>query len=410
MKFKLTSMEKRWILYDVGNSAFTLLVSTIMPIYFNALAESGGLSNVDYLAYWGYATSAATVLVAILGPILGTASDHQGWKKKIFLGALLFGVVGCVFLGILHSWMWFLLLFILSKTAYSLSLVIYDSMLTDVTLPQRMDQVSAHGYAWGYIGSCLPFLACLGLILFQEKLGIGVDLSMALAFFIIALWWLVFSLPLLRHYRQIHAMPLKQRPLSGTLHRLKHIFVELRQQKKVLLFLLAFFFYIDGVYTIIDMATVYGTALGLDTTGLLLALLLTQIVAFPAALVFGKLSQKYAPGKLIYFCIVAYFCIALYGMGMYTQYQFWILAVCVGLFQGAIQSLSRSYYAKIIPSERSGEYFGIYDICGKGASFLGTTMVSMISQLTGNINLGVGALSVMFFIGFLIFARMDRLN
>ena len=192
------------------------------------------------------------------------------------------------------------------------------------------------------------------------------------------------------------------------MQRLGQIVSELRKDKKVLFFLAAFFFYIDGVYTIIDMATAYGTALGLDTTGLLLALLLTQIVAFPAALLFGRISRKVSASKLILVCIFAYFLIALYGIGLHRQYQFWILAVCVGCFQGAVQSMSRSYYAKIIPAEKSGEYFGIYDICGKGASFMGTILVSAVSQITGSVNLGVGALSVMFLAGFFLFLKADK--
>lgn len=355
MKFKLKPIEKKWILYDIGNSAFALLISTIIPIYFNYLAGDAGISEVNYLAYWGYATSAATVIVAVLGPLLGTVSDVAGRKKKIFMIALLAGAFGCVFLGFMQSWIWFLLLFVFAKSAYSLSLVIYDSMLTDITSEERMDEVSAQGYAWGYIGSCVPFICSLLLVLFYDKVGISMQTAMGISFF-----------------------------------------------------LAAFFFYIDGVYTIIDMATAYGTALGLDTTGLLLALLLIQIVAFPAALLFGKISRKVSASRLILVCISAYFLIALYGIGLHRQYQFWILAVCVGCFQGAVQSMSRSYYAKIIPAEKSGEYFGIYDICGKGASFMGTILVSAVSQITGSVNLGVGALSVMFLAGFFLFLKADK--
>lgn len=410
MKFKLNALEKKWILYDVGNSAFTLLVSTILPIYFNALAESAGLSDVSYLAYWGYAVSASTILVALLGPTIGTFSDLRGWKKPIFLISLLIGAVGCVLLGILQSWLWFLLLFILAKSAYSLSLVLYDSMLIDVTTEDRMDQVSSHGYAWGYIGSCIPFVLCLALVLCYDAIGLSMGLAMGLAFALIAIWWVLLSLPLLKSYRQNHYVESCEKPIRSSFGRLASVLRELRQQKKVLFFLLAFFCFIDGVYTVIDMATAYGTALGLDTTGLLLALLVTQIVAFPAALFFGRLSRRFSSAKLMLVCIAAYFCISLYAIGMVHQYQFWILAVCVGIFQGAIQSLSRSYYAKIIPPNRSGEYFGLYDICGKGASFLGTMLVSLVSQLTGQINLGIGVLSIMFLAGFLLFWKTEKIS
>ncbi len=410
MKFKLTSLEKKWVLYDVGNSAFTLLVSTIMPIYFNYLAGKEGISDVDYLAYWGYAVSLSTILVAVLGPTLGTASDIRGWKKKIFLGSLLVGALGCVALGFMRSWIWFLLLFVIAKSAYSVSLVIYDSMLSDVTTMERSDHVSAHGYAWGYIGSCIPFLLSLALVLGYETLGISMELAMGIAFLLVAVWWVAMTAPLYAAYRQKHYQNKSDHPVRACAGRLKGVFLELGKNRKVLFFLIAFFFYIDGVYTIIDMATAYGTALGLDTTGLLLALLLTQIVAFPAALLFGRLSSKVAAQKLILVSIAAYFLIALYGIGLSSQYQFWILAVCVGIFQGTIQSMSRSYYARIIPPEKSGEYFGIYDICGKGASFMGTMLVSWVSQLTGSVNWGVGALSIMFLLGFFFFLKAHGTN
>ena len=410
MKFKLNSMEKKWILYDVGNSAFTLLVSTIMPIYFNYLADQAGISEVNYLAYWGYAVSIATIIVAVLGPIVGTASDTKGRRKKIFLAALLIGAIGCVFLGFSQSWIWFLLLFVIAKSAYSLSLVVYDSMLPDVTSEDRADEVSAQGYAWGYIGSCIPFILSLVLVLFYDKIGLTMKAAMGLAFLLVAIWWIMMSLPLLRHYEQTHYQATgSANNLAASFKRLGGIFSELKKNKKILFFLIAFFFYIDGVYTIIDMATAYGTALGLDSTGLLLALLVTQIVAFPAALIFGKLSRKVNSSNLITVCIGAYFLIAMYGIILKEQYQFWLLAIAVGMFQGAVQSLSRSYFVKIIPANKSGEYFGIYDICGKGASFAGTMVVSMISQITGSVNLGVGALSIMFLIGIFFFRKADRI-
>lgn len=410
MTSKTTSLEKKWIMYDIGNSAFTLLVSTIMPIYFNFLADSAHISETNYLAFWGYATSIATIITAILGPILGTASDFKGWKKKLFMVALLIGALGCILLGFTSSWLWFLCLFVIAKSAYSLSLVFYDSMLIDITTPERMDNVSAKGYAWGYIGSCIPFIASLALVLFYEQLSLTMETAMSICFLLIALWWLLLSVPLILGYHQTYYLEKENHYVKASFVRLKNIFIELKNNPKVLFFLIAFFFYIDGVYTIIDMATAYGTALGLDTTGLLLALLLTQIVAFPAALIFGKLSSSIENTKLIKICIFAYFLIALYGITLQQQYQFWILAVGVGIFQGAIQSLSRSYYAKIIPANRSGEYFGLYDICGKGASFMGTTLVSLISQVTGMMNIGVGSLAIMFFIGFVFFKKTEKLH
>lgn len=410
MKFKLTSLEKKWVLYDVGNSAFTMMVSTIFPIYFNYLAGNAGISDVDYLAYWGYATSVCTLLVALLGPTLGAVADTKNFKKIIFSIAMGAGVFGCILLGFLSSWIWFLGVFVIAKTGYSASLVFYDAMLTDVTEPERMDTVSSHGYAWGYIGSCIPFVACLGIVLGAEPLGISMQTSMILAFIITALWWLCSSLPLLKSYRQKYFSEPEGHVVRDSFKRLGHTFVELTKEKHIFVFLLAFFFYIDGVYTVIDMATAYGQALGLDSTGLLLALLVTQIVAFPSVLIFSRVIKKVNPEKIITVCIAAYFCIAVYAYWLDTQFDFWLLAILVGMFQGTIQALSRSYFAKIIPAEKSGEFFGIYDICGKGASVIGTALVSFLSQMTGSINIGVSALSVMFLIGLVLFRYSAKLN
>ena len=398
------------MLYDVGNSAFTMMVATIFPIYFNYLAGNAGISDVDYLAYWGYATSICTLLVAILGPTLGAIADTKNFKKTIFCIAMGVGVFGCLLLGFLSSWIWFLGVFVLAKTGYSASLVFYDAMLTDVTEPDRMDTVSSHGYAWGYIGSCIPFIACLGIVLGAGSLGIGMQTSMILAFIITALWWLFSSVPLLRSYQQKYFSEAGEHVVRNSFKRLGRTFVELTREKHIFVFLMAFFFYIDGVYTVIDMATAYGQALGLDSTGLLLALLVTQIVAFPAVLIFSRLTKRVPPERIITICIAAYFCIAVYAYWLDSQLDFWTLAVLVGMFQGTIQALSRSYFAKIIPAEKSGEFFGIYDICGKGASVIGTALVSFLSQVTGRMNIGVSALSVMFLVGLVLFRAAARMN
>ena len=402
---KLNGKEKRWILYDVGNSAFVLLVATIIPIYFNYLAGKAGLSDVDYLAYWGYAASICTVIVAILGPILGTIADTKGYKKPIFMISILIGTIACSVLGLMVQWMAFLIVFLIAKVGFSASLIFYDSMLSDITDEERMDYVSSQGYAWGYIGSCVPFVLCLVIVLGSDPLGIRMETAMGIAFVLVAVWWLLMSLPLLKNYEQKYYVEKKPHAIAQSFKRLGETFKNMKEEKQVFMFLLAFFFYIDGVYTIIDMATAYGSALGLDSTGLLLALLVTQIVAFPCAIIFGNLSYRIRTEKLITVCIFAYLGIAIFAVFLKTQLQFWILAILVGMFQGGIQALSRSYFTKIIPEEHSGEYFGLMDICGKGASFVGTTIVSIVSQLTGNISMGVGMIAILFCIGIVIFLK-----
>ena len=421
-KFKLTKLEKSWILYDVGNSAFTLLVSTLLPIYFNALADSAGLNEELYLSYWGYAGSISTILVAILGPILGTMSDRKGYKKPLFLIMVALGVISCAAMGLAKGWLIFLAIFIFAKVGFNGSLVFYDSMLPEITTEERIDDVSTQGYAWGYIGSVIPFVLCLALVLGGGYIGIDQTTAIVLSLIITAIWWAVFTVPLTRRYKQIAFVDRGEHPVDDTFRQLGETFMKAREQKHIFVYLLAFFFFINGVYTIIDMATAYGTDLGLDTTGLLLALLLTQIVAFPCAILFGKLSAKHDSAKLMKICIVCYTCITLFAVFLVSQWQFWVLATLVGMFQGAIQALSRSYLGKIVPAEQSGEFYGLMDICGKGASFFGMALVGFINQITAgievnvfglklqNANLAVSVLVILFVVGYLLFCKADQLN
>lgn len=406
-KFRLTPLERSWMLYDVGNSAFILLVSTLIPIYFNALAESAGITSSQYLAYWGYAGSAATLIVAFIGPICGTLADQKGFKKPLFCICVSLGVVGCCLLGGVKTWLAFLVVFVIARVGYNASLVFYDAMLPEVATAERMDNVSSYGYAFGYIGSVIPFIVCLVMALNPDWFG-GMGTAMLCSFLVTAAWWALMTAPLLRRYKQTAYVERMGNPVATMFRQLGKTFRNVRGQKHIFLYLLAFFFFIDGVYTIIDMATAYGTALGLDTTGLLLALLVTQFVAFPFAILFGRLAGRYNTGLLIKICIAAYTGITVFAVFLASQWQFWVLAVLVGMFQGGIQALSRSYMGKIIPAEQSGEYYGLMDICGKGASFVGTTLVAVVSQVTGNESIAVGALVIIFAIGFLLFCKADK--
>lgn len=404
---KFTDLEKKWILYDGGNSAFTLLASTIIPIYFNLISESAGVLPHDYLAYWGYAASISTAIVAVLGPVLGIFSDAEGRKKRVFIAVLAVGLVFFAALGLANSYLIFIAMYIIARCAYQLSLVIYDSMLVDVSKPENMDRVSSHGYAWGYILSCIPFAASIAIVMFGDNTGLSKSAGLKLTFVINALWWLLLSLPIVFSYKQLNCRQSGQ-TAENPFSELGKTFMKIKDDKKVMYFLAAFFFYIDGVYTIIDMAVAYGSSLGLDSVKLLLALLLTQVVAFPSAIIIGKLASKFKAQLLLKICIAAYFFITLFATGLDSIWKFWVLAVAVGLFQGGIQALSRSYYSRIIPSERSGEYFGIYDICGKGAAFLGTFLMSLISQITKNQSLGILVLPVMLAVGMVFFIKAER--
>lgn len=414
---KLTSREKNWILYDVANSAYVLFACTLLPIFFNSLAKNAGISDTDYLAYFSAAGAIATVISMFAGPFVGARADLKDKKKPIFFIIVALASILCAVCGFAYQWLVFLIVFVVGKVVFNVSLVIYDSMLGDVTTEERLDDVSSRGYAWGYIGSCIPFIICLVLYVLASYniLPISDMVAMSIGFILTAIWWFVMSLPLVKSYKQENYISeAESKQNRNIFSQLSSSIMEAAKDKKVLWFLIAFFFYIDGVYTIIDLATAYGTSLGLDTVGLLVALLVTQFVAFPSAIVIGKLSKKYPVEKLIMACIIAYFCIGVFAV--FLQYpwdlgfvvltpivKFWILAVCVGLFQGGIQALSRSYFTKIIPAEKSGELFGLYDVFGKGATFLGSGLVSVVTKLTGHQNIGIAALTSFFIIGLIFF-------
>lgn len=408
MKQKLTKLEKYWVLYDVGNSAFTLLVSTIIPIYFKNMAQNMGVSASDSTAYLSYAISISTIIVAILGPILGAVADNKNHKKPLFTFFMMIGVLGCAALSIPKTWLMFLIIFVIAKVGFSGSLIFYDSMMVDVTTDERMDEVSSHGYAWGYIGSCVPFVISLMLVLGGDKVGISTPAAMTAAFFLNAAWWGLVTIPLLKNYEQKYYVENQGSVVKESFARLGRSVAELKDNKKVALFLLAFFFYIDGVYTIIEMATSYGKDVGISDANLLMALLLTQVVAFPCAILFGKMTQKFETGKLISVCIIAYFAVAVYALQLDAAWKFWMMATFAGVFQGAIQALSRSYYAKIIPKEKSSEYFGIFDIFGKGASFMGTMLMGISTQIFDTSKAGVVVIAAMFVVGFVFFQVQRR--
>ena len=421
-KFKLTPLEKSWIGYDIANSAFILLVSTIIPIYFESLCTGGGLSNAEYLSTWSFVGSIATLIVAFVGPVCGTMADRKGFKKPIFLLSLAMGALGCAALGLAWSWLSFAVIFVVAKVGYNSANVFYDAMLPEITTEERMDDVSSRGYAYGYIGSVIPFVLCLAVVLGNGVIGISMTAAMTIAFLLTAAWWVGLTVPLLKRYKQVAFVEAKGNPIAQAFGQLWKTFQEAKHHKHILLYLLSFFFFIDGVYTIIEMATAYGTSLGLDSTGLLLALLWTQIVAFPFAILFGRLAARHDTGKLIKICILAYTGITLFAVFLMSQWQFWLLATLVGMFQGGIQALSRSYLGKIVPAEQSGEYYGLMDICGKGASFLGLMLVGTVSSLAEGVtfrvfglelqsqSLAVGSLVVIFAIGYVLFSKADQLN
>ncbi len=408
---RFTRTEKSWIMYDWANSVYaTNILAAIFPLYFASVCQKAGADN---LVLWSYGTSVSTFVVAVLAPVLGALGDHKGHKKKLFTAFMLIGVVFTLSNAFVTDYRLLLVGYVLSHIGFSGSCLFYDSFLTDVTTPERMDRVSSWGYAMGYIGgSTIPFLISIVLLVVM-----GQDNPVAFKAVIIltSVWWLVFSIPTLLNVKQVHYVESTKGLVRSSLSNLWKTAREIFSQKKILLFIVAYFFYIDGVGTIISISTSYGSKLGLDMVGMILALLVTQVVAVPFSILFGKLAGKVGSINILCFAVGVYFFICVVGffMGFNIEQHpgdngaltlslvlFWCMAFLVGTVQGGIQAISRSYFGKLIPASRSNEYFGFFDIFGKFAAVIGPMLVAGFTQLTGRDSIGVVSLALLFLLGF----------
>lgn len=412
-KGRFTKTEKSWIMYDWANSVYaTNILAAIFPLYFAAVCRSNGADN---LVLWSYGTSAATFIVALLAPILGALGDHKGHKKKLFAGFMLVGVAFTLINAFTDDYRMLLVGYVVSHIGFSGSCLFYDSFLTDVTTPERMDKVSSWGYAMGYIGgSTIPFLLSIVILV---VMGMDNPLAFKLVIVLTSAWWLIFSIPALKNVKQVHYIEPQKNLVRSTFSNLWRTAKEIFSQKSIFLFLVAYFFYIDGVNTVISISTSYGSKLGLDTVSMILALLVTQVVAVPFSILFGKLAGKVGSVNVLCGAVVVYFVICIVGffMGFNIEQHpgdesavtlslvlFWCMAFLVGTVQGGIQAISRSYFGKLIPAARSNEYFGFFDIFGKFAAVIGPMLVAAFTQLTGRDSIGVFSLSLLFLVGFII--------
>jgi len=405
---KMTRAEWSWVLYDVGNSAFVLvMVTAIMPIFFKDYASAGIPAAVS-TANWGFANSAASLLLAILAPILGAMADYRGKKKWYLLTFLVVGLVFTFGLSLVGKGQWLLclVLFVLARVGWAGANIFYDAFIVDVTSCEKMDVISARGYAFGYIGSVVPFLAVIGLILGAGMADGLPPAATKIGFVIVAGWWLIFSLPLMKNVHQRFGIPASAAPVRDTAVRLLATIREIQGRRSLFLFLAAYFFYIDGVGTIISMSTAYGVDLGFGITLLIAVLLFIQIVAFPFALLFGRLARRFSTRTMLLAGIGVYCLATLIGFLLPSvDHQtvkiglFWGIAFLVASSMGGIQALSRSYFARLIPAEKSAEFFGFYNIFGKFAAITGPFLMGLVSRLTGDSRWGVLSILLLFIAG-----------
>ena len=393
-----TREEISWMMYDWANSAHSVVVVTILPVFFNQIATARGMTA------WGYATSAAMLIVALLAPVLGAFGDFRGYRKKLFFGFMLLGALSCAALAATPLMdlstqaqmekvgMVILVLYIVSTIGFAGANLYYDSFLNDVTTEERMDKVSTMGYGLGYIGgSTIPLLIFLLMV---GLFGVDMMVSMSFAFGLTAVWWFVFSLPLLKNVQQKSWVEKDPHPVRHSLRKLAGTAREIYRNKAMFVYLVAYFFYIDGVNTIIHMSTSYGDTLGLDTTKMLLALLLVQVLGLPFCLLYIKLADRFGARAMVGVGIGIYCFITVFAFFLRSEWQFWVLALLVATSQGGIQALSRSMFGKIIPDKaRSGEFFGFYDIFGKFSAIIGPSLVGLTSTVAYNVIAARGAVT-----------------
>jgi len=399
---------RAWCLYDWANSAFACSVmAALYPPFFRGIAEADGLLPAAATARWGLVTALALLLVALSGPLLGAVADARAWRKRLLTVCMLVGAAATAAFALLPptGWPWAAVAFVTANVGFSLSILFYESLLPSVAPPGQTDQVSARGYAWGYLGGGLLLVVHALLVTTPSRFGLsGVSEALRWCFVSVAAWWLMFALPLLRW---VPEPPREPGPALGGVARLRRTWSEVRQHRPLLIFLLAYWIYNDGIGTIIKMATAYGGELGIGTAHMIQALVLTQFVAWPCSLLFGRLAARYGPRTMLTAGLGVYAGICVLGYFMTSAWQFFVLAGLVGTVQGGCQGLSRSFFARMVPQGRSAEFFGFYSTSGRLAGVAGPLVFAAVSHGLGDSRLGILVLIVFFVVGAALLRLVD---
>ena len=394
-----------WALYDWANSVFaTTVIAGFFPVFFKQY-WSAGTDAVTSTAQLGFANSIGSAFILIAAPILGAIADGGASRKKYlgFFTALgIAASAGLWFVGE-GDWSTAATVYVLASVGFSGAIVFYDALIVSVSPPDRYDEVSAFGFSLGYIGGGLLFAVNVAMTLSPATFGLsGPAEAVRLSFLTVAAWWLVFSIPLFRHVPEPPGTDGTGSATEAGLRSLAKTLREYRAHRMAGLFLLAYFFYIDGVHTIIRMAVDYGLSLGFPSDSLIVALLIVQFVGFPAALVFGLVAARVGPKPALYFGVAVYVAVTVWAYFMTTVAEFYVLAVVVGLVQGGVQAISRSLYARFVPAEHSGEFFGFFNMIGRFAAIIGPSLVAVTGLLTGSSRLGILSVIVVLVIGMVL--------
>jgi UMF1 family MFS transporter len=402
-----------WAFYDWANSAFaTTVLAGFFPLFFKQFWSTQN-SLTESTFQLGVGNALASLVIVMLAPLLGAIADAGNLKKRLLIIFSLLGIsmtLGLYFVE-QNSWLLAIIFFVLSSIGFSGSILFNDALLINVTEEKNYDRVSAFGYAMGYLGGGILFAVNVTMVIKPEWFGFSsVNDAVRFCFITVSIWWLVFSIPLwlFVHEDKIREKHSTAQTVYSGIAQLIKTFKKIKEFKTVVLFLLAYWLYIDGVDTIVRMAVDYGLAIGLDGSDLLLALLLTQFIGFPAALGFGYMGERIGAKPAILFAIVVYLGVTIFAYRMKTVEEFYALAIVIGLVQGGIQSLSRSLYARIIPKSQSAEFFGFYNMLGKFAAVLGPLIIGIIAAMSGSSRLAMLSVSLLFISGGILLYFVDE--
>ena len=397
-----------WCMYDWANSAFaTTVMAAILPVYYSKVAGASLPGNTATI-YWGYTTAIALLITAFIAPIMGALADFSNTKKRFLMIFASIGIVFTTLLYLITTGDWFIasLFFIFGNVGFATSEVFYNSMLPSVAKPEDIDRVSTRGYALGYLGGGILLAINVAMLnLIDDK-----EFASRLCFVTVGIWWAVFTIPLIRNIKETprkNSIAKKFNPLYIGFRRVKKTFNELRQYRQLLIFLIAFWIYNDGIGTIIKMATIYGAEIGIGTNDLIGALLMTQFVGIPFAILFGRLAGAIGTKRSIYLGLVVYTLISIGAYFMTKGIHFWILAFCIALVQGGTQGLSRSLFASMLPKSKTAEFFGFYGMSSKFAGIIGPLIFAVVGQLTGTSRLSIVSLVAFFIIGAFILSKVN---
>ncbi|GEN85698.1 MFS transporter [Oceanobacillus sojae] len=405
-------IQRSWMMYDFGNSAFaTTIMAAVLPVYYSTVAASG-LDDHLATSYWGYSQSISVLIVAILAPILGAISDFSAAKKKFLRFFAFMGIIASILMIFISEGDYLLasLLFIIGSIGFSGGNIFYDGFLPEIAEKEEMDKVSSGGFAYGYIGGGILLAINVMMVLNPSWFGIAdTEWATRISLASVGIWWLIFTIPLLKNIKEEKKEKVERTKsyVSIGFQRVGNTFREMKQFKQLIIFLIAFWLYNDGISTIIRMATVYGSEIGIGQNDLIIALLITQFVGIPFTFFFGWLAVKITAKKALFITLYVYLGIVIIGYFMSTALHFYILAIIVGMVQGGAQSLSRSIFGRMIPTGKHAEFFGFYGISSKFAAVIGPFMFALIGQLTGNSRLGILSLIFFFIIGILLLKFVD---